>query len=159
MTEGEDGELEVDSEGRADLRLLYQDSLDNIRDLKRQQWTVTYYALLLYAALVGADNLSPDERDGGIPLDTGLIILAFSVAVCAVILIVLAQEKLQQRRERLHAIRKYFDNVIKRLPGSNKPKHTDLFYSLNYWGMMIIVVALGALVATAVIVNLVPAAG
>jgi hypothetical protein len=30
---------------------LYQDAIDNIRFLKRQQWAVTNYALLVYAAI------------------------------------------------------------------------------------------------------------
>ena len=38
---------------REDIRLLFQQSLDNMSFLKNLQWTIMYYTLLIYGALFG----------------------------------------------------------------------------------------------------------
>jgi hypothetical protein len=42
--------------------LVYQDAVDNIRFFKSQQWTVTNYAFVAYAALVGLAQLTEAPR-------------------------------------------------------------------------------------------------
>ena len=42
------------------IEMLYQDAVDNVRFAKQQQWSVTYYALLVYAAVFILKNFNPE---------------------------------------------------------------------------------------------------
>lgn len=146
------GDEIIQHERRVDLRLLYQDCLDNIRDLKRQQWTVTYYALLLYAAIGGAYNLVKDRHLDGFQIENWLPYLLVVFGFISVTLILRAQFALRGRRVRLHYIREhYFDDVVELLPGSNKPNHIKFRYNWELWGMMILTIIVGAILAVMVV--------
>ncbi len=53
MSQAAQDALDRDDKDRAgpEVRLIYQDQLNNIRDQKSRQWSITYYALLLYGVL------------------------------------------------------------------------------------------------------------
>ncbi len=40
----------------AEIRMIYQQHFDEFHFLKRQQWTVTYYTVLVYAALISSHH-------------------------------------------------------------------------------------------------------
>src|SRR6476469_9894925 len=45
------------------IELVYQDAVENLRFLKQQQWTVTNYAFLTYAALIALAQLTEASKD------------------------------------------------------------------------------------------------
>ncbi len=61
-------------------RLIYQIGVQNIAFLKRQQWAVTNYALLLYAALIAISQLLPTSANNIERLVFTTIVIALAVA-------------------------------------------------------------------------------
>lgn len=49
---------DVTSEERADLHVLYQVTAQDLAFFKTQQWSITNYTFLIYAGVVGLDQLS-----------------------------------------------------------------------------------------------------
>lgn len=137
--------------GRDELLLLYQDSIDIIRDLKRQQWTMTYYALLLYAAIIGAYSLIYDETAEGFPVDNLLPLFLVIVATMSTIILVLAQFSLRRRRIRLLWMRNYFDKAVEGPPYSIRKQHAYFIDDWPIWGMMVFTIIIGAGVAVGVL--------
>lgn len=88
-----------------ELRLLYSVSVSDIAGFKQQQWHVTNYGLLLYAAIVSipkiVDNLLLNEF--GV-----LYVASFGVMVAGWYLVGLLHKSIQERRARLVECRKLF---------------------------------------------------
>lgn len=89
-----------------ELRLLYQTSVTELEFFKRQQWSVTNYALLLYAAIVGITRL----LDGDVSSLEKLVLclVATIVATLGVYILFVLNNSIDIRRARLAAIRTEF---------------------------------------------------
>ncbi len=83
--------------------LLYQITVSDLTYFKTQQWSLTNYAFLLLAGLVGVDQLigsSITVFERAI-----LVILALSVAVAGIIVLAKLQRSIEVRQSRLGAAR------------------------------------------------------
>ena len=85
------------------VKILYKESVDNVIFLKKQQWTITNYALVTFAAVValskGANNVET----------TLLTVIATGACVYAIICMIHTQMTLTKYRKRLSFIyEKYF---------------------------------------------------
>jgi len=129
----------------AEIRLLYRDNLDNIRDLKRQQWLITYYSILVYAALVGIAELAADANALGPWLIHVLSLLPIAVGLTGTSIILKCQASLARRRTWLAETRKrYFTETGQKAYGKPKKHHASFRYDGPIWGMMIAVTLAGA---------------
>ena len=83
----------------AEIRMIYQQLFDEVHYLKRQQWTVTYYGVLVYAGLVGVKILAVNAQVLGLWLGHTLGILAIFTGIASAWLIVDLQRSLSNRRK------------------------------------------------------------
>ncbi|MCG6975562.1 MAG: hypothetical protein LJE56_04040 [Acidiferrobacterales bacterium] len=93
-----------------ELRLLYQVSVTDLEFFKRQQWSVTNYALLLYAAVVGVAQLI-DGRASEVE-KLVLCLVATVVAVLGNYILSLLNKSIEVRKARLQAVRKSFSTTF-----------------------------------------------
>jgi hypothetical protein len=63
------------------IELVYQDAVENLRFFKQQQWTVTNYAFLTYAALIALAQLTEASKD--LLLVAVWLVFVYSVFVLA----------------------------------------------------------------------------
>ena len=89
-----------------ELRLLYQTSVADLEFFKRQQWSVTNYALLLYAVIVGIVQVLQGNVSG--PEKTVLCLVATVVALLGCYILRVLNSSIVLRRGRLITIRKSF---------------------------------------------------
>jgi hypothetical protein len=89
-----------------ELRLLYQVSVTDLEFFKRQQWSVTNYALLLYAAIIGVARM----LDGDVSRLEKLVLcsVATGVAILASYILWVLNNSIDVRKARLASIRKNF---------------------------------------------------
>lgn len=111
---------------------LYKDSLDNILFLKRQQWTITNYALLAFAAVVTIG------KSANVVETTLLTIVAAVACVYSIFCMVHTQMTLTKYRARLtHIYNTYFTaaerDVFKLWPTPPTFNYTPAFM----WGLVI----------------------
>jgi hypothetical protein len=99
-----------DANSHEELRLLYQVSVADLEFFKRQQWSVTNYALLLYAAVVGIAKLLNDNGTGFERLV--LCLVASVVAIFGIYILFVLNNSIAVRRARLAAIRKSFSTTF-----------------------------------------------
>ena len=98
-------ETDTDNERVFDeLRLLYSVSVSDISGFKQQQWKITNYALLLYAAIFSIAKFTKDLNNVEFAL---LYIAAFLVMVSGWFLVGTFHKSIQERRARLVEIRKH----------------------------------------------------
>jgi hypothetical protein len=99
-----------------ELLMLFPVVIDDIKTLKRQQWTITYYGLLLLAAIIGFYGLLRSPYNHASCLEKGLLLAAAIVVfvVCTGYLIE-HQYRLTQYRKRLEKIRNEFTERTKEI--------------------------------------------
>ena len=88
-----------------ELKLLYSVSVSDIAGFKQQQWNITNYGLLLYAAIVSIAKLLDDISKVEYAV---LYALAFIIMVIGWLLITILHKSVMERRARLVRIRSYF---------------------------------------------------
>jgi hypothetical protein len=99
------------SENQEELRMLYQVTVSDLSYFKTQQWSVTNYALLIYAALVGVTQLlkpSPTSCERFF-----LSALAVAGMVAALVVLSKLQRSILVRQSRLVAARDNFSVSFK----------------------------------------------
>jgi hypothetical protein len=136
MTEGNDEkENPVPEKINDELRLLYASCVSEIADFKRQQWNVTNYGLLSYAAIASL----PKFVAGKLAVWELLVLIALTGAVllagCYVVRVL--DDGIELRRDRLRAVRKHFTQEFKdaRLAGHPEPKKQTLkWFFLAFFG-------------------------
>ena len=139
---------ETDKKTQAELRMVYQETLNDIRDLKRLQWTVTYYGLLLYAALVGYVAFRTPASSASVTelslVERGtLLVLAWAMAVFGGWYLVKTQRSLGDFRNQIRRIWKHFDEVTKAAIGV-KQQGTTLFRHFEILLALILTLIAGA---------------
>jgi hypothetical protein len=103
--------MAASSETPEEMRLLYQITVADLSYFKSQQWSVTNYALLIYAGLVGiAQFLKPDL---GFTDRAILIALAVAVGLTAAFVLFKLQDSIRVRQSRLSAARDRFSSEFK----------------------------------------------
>lgn len=118
----------LSEKARTELSLFFQDSVDNIRFLKKQQWMVTNYVILLYVTIFGIHN----HIDATFCEKYLLLTVAFSILLSGIYLIFKLHKSIVGFRMRLKEIRKNFDEEsIKAWKAHNKPQHTSFWYNIE----------------------------
>lgn len=92
-----------------ELRLLYSMSVSDIANFKQQQWKVTNYGLLIYAAIVSLPKFAGHLTQVEYVL---LYVAAFAVMATGWYLIALLHKSIGERRSRLVEIRKNFSKTF-----------------------------------------------
>lgn len=91
---------------REELRMLYQITVSDLAYFKTQQWSVTNYALVLMAGLIGvAQFLMPSF---GCSDRIALIVLVAAVAISSAVVLFKLQHSIKVRQSRLKAARGNF---------------------------------------------------
>ena len=147
--------MNKDEKKAAEMRLLYQSSLDNIDYMKRRQWYVAYYAILLYAALFSLAMNEVVKDENLIPRDI-LFGATWVVALASVYLIHKLQNGLVLHRTHLHEIQdKEFEEETQniRAIGSmeGREKHIAYAYDKEVLGLLFGATLIGAVLVSKVI--------
>ena len=99
-------EEETKSREYAELRLLYDVSVKDLAFFKRQQWVVTNYGILLYAAAFGVyRHLLPNVASWERCL---LVVLGVGILIAGWLIIFNLEKSIQERKDRLDSIRERF---------------------------------------------------
>lgn len=123
----------------SDLHLLYNVSAQDIAFFKQQQWRVTNYALLIYAALLSAvvvvgKPLHPWEISVG-------IMLSFATGAFAAWLVNELYRSIEVRRERLRCVRSHlsaeFNDCWEAKEKVNDEWINVLFYLIIVFGFLV----------------------
>lgn len=96
----------VNATAREELKLLYEVSVKDLDFFKRQQWLVSYYAVVLYAALFALSGKATLDK-------MWFYLVVCGVAIMASILLLNLEHSIGVRRDRLKAIRENFSEEFK----------------------------------------------
>ena len=114
---------ELTSEERKDLHLLYQVTTQDLAFFKTQQWSITNYTFLIYAGLVGLDQL----LKGSGTTSVVLAVVALFAAASAIYLLWRLEISIKGRRARLTFIRGKLSDLFTEAWGAmNKEEPTFL---------------------------------
>jgi len=123
-----------------ELRLLYQTSVTELEFFKRQQWSVTNYALLLYAAIVGMAQLL--TGDIGNTEKLALCLVASVVGLLGAYILWVLNNSIDVRKARLDTMHGYFsDNFRQVWSIQEKPEEALSIYVLL---LMVMTMGVGA---------------
>jgi membrane protein YdbS with pleckstrin-like domain len=109
----------------AEFRLLYQITADDMKYIRRQQWAITCYTLLLIAAVIGFHDIlfhpAPLEK-------VILVILAFMIAIAGTLYLITLQRKLSEYGNKLVAMMDNFSEVYRETFMEPLPDYTGRRY-------------------------------
>lgn len=130
-----------------ELHLLYQDSIDNIRFYKQQQWTITNYGILLYVAIVSLHEIFRASGSGPSDFEKGILVAAaVGILIVAGCLIVGFHKGMVCCRKRMAKIRDFFDETsIEAWEACDKPDHTSMSHNFSISAVLIGILLLGML--------------
>lgn len=113
-----------------ELRLLYEVTVSDLTYFKTQQWSVTNYSLLLFAAVVGAAQFLKPAPSQWERVVLGIIALVVASAACTVLWKL--QQSVRVRQARLSAARSHFSRAFQRawLAESKGPEYVHSIYFL-----------------------------
>lgn len=140
---------EVTEDDRADLRLLYEVSTQDIAFFKQQQWKANGYALAFYAAVLAIFLQGIPQS---LRLDAALISALVSVLIATIATHMTAtlEQSIDDRRKRLDKVRKklspHFRNAWS-LPKPADPNPVAL-YSINWLAVISSVLLIGIVAVT-----------
>jgi len=131
---------EAQEQSNEELRLLYQTSVTELEFFKRQQWSVTNYALLLYAAIVGIAQLLTGDIDQTEKLV--LCLLGSVVGLLGAYILWVLNNSIEVRKSRLGAIHGNFSEAFRKVWSiEEKPEEALSIYVLL---LMVMVAGIGA---------------
>ena len=104
-----------------ELRLLYQTAVADIAFFKQQQWRVTNYGLLLYAAIIAIPKVI--EKKVSIIEYWILFILALVVLIAGLYMLKSLDEAINSGRSRLTESRKHFSQCFMTAWRGGKPEN------------------------------------
>jgi hypothetical protein len=121
----------------AELRVLFQIITDDIKYAKRLQWTVTYYVLVTYAAIIGFVELLNSSLPWREPLYSSLILFpAFGINLLGMWHLMDMHKHLSFYRRRLNEIEKKFEPVTRKiLDITDEPKEKYESYTRYFWSL------------------------
>jgi hypothetical protein len=99
---------DMTSAENADLHLLYQVTTQDLAFFKSQQWSITNYTFLIYAGVVGLNQLKRDSEISAVLLSA----VALSAAASAIYLLRRLEKSIEGRRARLTFIRGKLSNLF-----------------------------------------------
>lgn len=102
--------MEDTRKAEEELCLLYQITTQDLVFFKQQQWSVTNYVLLLYAAVVGLTQLSEIETTSCERFV--LCVLATVLGISGIVILWKIEKSIAVRRDRLDKIRKLFTETF-----------------------------------------------
>lgn len=115
--------IDLTSDERADLHVLYQVTAQDLAFFKAQQWSITNYTFLIYAGVVGLDQLQKDSGIAALLLGA----VALFAAVSAIYLLYRLENSIKGRRARLTFIRGKLSGLFNEAWGAmNKEEPTFL---------------------------------
>lgn len=116
----------------AELRLAYQDCLDNIRFAKRHFWQLIYYTILVDAALIGLAKLTEVNALSDALIKTVFVTLASLTALgSGYLLFDLEYFMAQQRRRMVERIFPHFSDAFRRTRFKKDEKYISLVWDIN----------------------------
>jgi hypothetical protein len=125
---------------KEELQLLYQTSITELEFFKRQQWSVTNYALLLYAAIVGVAQL----LQGNVSAMEKLVLclVATTVGLLGAYILWVLNNSIDVRKARLVEIHQHFSDNFRQIRAvQEKPEE-----ALSIYVLLLMVVSIGVCV-------------
>lgn len=120
-----------------ELRLLYQTSVTELEFFKRQQWSVTNYALLLYAAIVGVAQLLTGNIGNVEKLV--LCLVASVVGLLGAYILWVLNNSIDVRKARLDAMHQQLTDTFRKIWSiQEKPEE-----ALSIYVLLLMVIAVG----------------
>ena len=150
-------EKNLEAKSAAEIRMIYQHLFDEVHWLKRQQWTVTYYTVLVYVALVGVKVLAVNAKPIGPWLGYTLGILALFAAVASVWIVLDLQCALTKARKRQHAIQVVdFEKSTQDFLDCAMGEHKVSFW--KHWPILVLMIVT-AIIGAALVILIMAVAG
>jgi hypothetical protein len=101
---------QVNDRIHTELLELHRMAVNDIAFFKQQQWRVTNYSLLLYGAIVATPKLIGNVLSR---IEySALLVASLAVLIAGILLLQDLEKSLEKGRNRLPAVRKYFDREI-----------------------------------------------
>jgi hypothetical protein len=108
----------------------YQILIDDVKYAKSQQWQVSYYVMILLAAIIGLSKVLPQK----IAVKIVLFIAAFLLATIGTYILLRFQKDLRRYRENIAKIRNVFPDDLKEIatykPAEDKSYYVNILYIL-----------------------------
>jgi hypothetical protein len=117
------------SETQEELRMLYQVTVSDLSYFKAQQWSVTNYALLIFAGLVGITQLLKPLTASCERLFLGALAVAGMLA--ALVILAKLQKSISVRQSRLVTARNNFSESFKQAWAA-EVKGPEYFHSIYF---------------------------
>lgn len=143
---------EIQEKARHDyLRLAYETAIADIKFLKRQQWLVTHYSILLYVAIVYTSiHLKQCSYFFLLPF---LFLITICIPCCAIVILLGIQKALEKTRTRKDEIHQkinesYRDRYFNSLFDPNRSEKDESIFLL-----LIIVSLVGAVITFILLFN------
>ena len=129
------------------LRLFYQDHIDRVRDIKQQQWNLTYYTILLYAGLIGIHRLTDKFPSPSSVVNHAVLLTAIAIGLASIVLLIYFQYQLRQYRERMQRMnvdKDLWPTEAKKVYGDPQSTYISFAYQLPIFFLKIAVAFVGA---------------
>jgi len=127
--------------GPAELRMLYQITIDDIKYAKRLQWTTTYYILLTFAAIIGFYFwIKPLNSDLGWDQKIWLLLPALGINILAVYHLMDTQKCQAIYRMRIIAIKERLEKITKDVLDISIKNERDegKYYGFDYYFLSLV---------------------
>jgi len=125
-----DKEEDINRQTGEELRLLYQNTMEEIRFIKRQQWAITNYGLLLLATVAAFYELITDSGSISCGKKSILFAISIGIAVLGTIYQCKFQSSLKYFRNRENKIREKFTKAFRDMIGENPSEYASFSYYL-----------------------------
>jgi len=137
LKEGETMYTEIKMESTfADFRMKYQAILDDIKFIRGRKWAVTYYLLLLYAAIIGFSKaIGLDQTYGSCGQKGILFTIALGVAALGIYFIYDMQRTLARYRRNITRTLPYLSKDFERfeIEGHKERYGEEWFKNYTSW--------------------------
>jgi len=138
--------LSYESSPADDFRMRYSCFIDDIKYLKSRQWSVTYYLLLLFGAIVGFQKALPKTAN----LNNELFVLALGIGIIGIIGIAFQhdfQRRLQEyRRHNMKEVVPYMSKAFQEYENrvsQRRKRYTSFFNGIGFTMIFVLILWMG----------------
>ncbi len=133
--------VEINEDERQELLALYQATTQDLSFFKSQQWAITNYALIAFAAIIGVPQLAKQTFTPCVR--TLLIGAAIAMTVLSTIVLYRLKRSIDDRRARLDRVYDRFSDEFKNARGTKKKVSSEEMFVF-----LIALILVGAFIAS-----------
>ena len=147
---------DIEKEERAERRMRYQFLAQQIDTIKGHHWAMTYYALLVFAGIVGITKLVSNSFNQKVHICIGIFLILISAFTCIFIIFLLSkyQRCLMANRNNSITIENtfYTEEEFRSSTSTIPEKYFQFWYQGYILGSLIVSIVLGFIFSIAYII-------